>query len=80
MVMFFIVDRNNNLMRSHPRWGSPDMVCMQYPHDHALSFKLRASAVQMLDAWKFNNQFEGRVIDRAEAIAISEAYTNANPE
>lgn len=73
--MFFIVDENNNLVRSHVRWGSPDIVTMQYPHDYAEKFNSFDAAVSMLRAWEINNDFKGRVVNRDEAVKISVAYT-----
>ena len=76
--MFFIVDENNDLVRSHTRWGSPVIVTTQYPHDYAAKFNSLDAALSMLRAWEINNNFKGRVVNRDEAVKISVAYTEGH--
>ncbi len=72
--MFFIVDENNDFQRMHPRWFAPTGVYMDNPMSYALSFLTEAEAQKMLDAWAYNNDFKGRVIDRAEAEKLDAVY------
>lgn len=72
--MFFIVDENNDFQRMHPRWFAPCGVYMDNPMSYALAFLTRAEADNMLAAWASNNDFTGRVIDRAEAEKLDAVY------